>query len=375
MATQFKTEVPAGTPMDPSRLNGIGQPVKSTGPKVVQDTTFQPAAATPAASTQTPTTTPGATPGTTPTTAPAVPGTVTTPGTVPATGPATTLQSAFQRRQDESAAKIGGLYDLQLASQRAALDAAYQQNLSDQEAAKANIGRQYQASANDLAVQYERNRRNLNQQALANGLNTGAASQQQLHLNQGWLRNYGTLRGQEAQAQTEADRQITNLKNNYQNSIAQAIADNDYKRAAALLDDYNNQQKWLDRQAQILAGYGDFSAYISLYGVEAANQMKQMWIIQNPDAAYATGQIDKKTYKKITGRNPGQKKSNGGSYFGGYSSEPPQEPVAPISESGLPNLPVYEGMLGDIADAASGETAQSRQDQLREGIRAAQAGK
>lgn len=254
-----------------------------------------------------------------------VPNTVsgtTTPATNPlaqTTTPGAQLQTAFQQRQNDSATRIGGLYDKQLEGQKLALQNAYQQNLSDQEAARANITGNYQTAANDLAVQYERNRRNLNQQALANGLNTGVASQQRLALNQGWMRNYGNLKGQEASALTEADRQITNLKNNYQNSIAQAIADNDYKRAAALLDDYNNQNNWFDKQAQLLAGYGDFSAYASMYGPEAANNMKQIWIVQNPDAAYATGQIDKAQYKKITGKNPG-KKANGGNYWGGYNS-------------------------------------------------------
>lgn len=343
MATQFKTEVPAGTPMDPSRLNGIGQPVKSTEPKVVQGTTFQPAAATSAATT-TPTAT--VTPGTASGTAAAA-GAVT--GTAAATAPPVgSLQDAYQRRLDESASRIGGLYDKQLESQKMALQSAYQQNLSDQEAAKANIGRQYQASANDLAVQYERNRRNLNQQALASGLNTGAASQQQLYLNQGWLRNYGALRGQEAQAQIEADRQITNLKNNYQNSIAQAIADNDYKKAAALLDDYNNQNNWVEKQAQILAGYGQFDPYANIYGRETADQMQQMWAIQNPQAAWALGLIDATTYRKVTGKNPPSGKKKTGS-SASYTESAPKQVPPDVDWSAV-------GALEDANRASGGET-------------------
>ena len=214
------------------------------------------------------------------------------------------LQSAFQARQDASQGKINSLFDKQLESQKLALQGAYEQNLSDQLAARQQIGSTYRQASNDLAVQYERNRRNLNEQALANGLNTGTGSQQQLALNQQYTTGYGQLMGQKAGALAEADRQITNLKNNYQNQIASAIADNDYKRAAALLDDYNNQNNWMDQQAQIMASYGDFSAYANLYGADQANAMRQIWAMQNPDIAWATGNITKEEYMQVTGKMP-----------------------------------------------------------------------
>ena len=83
-----------------------------------------------------------------------------------------------------------------------------------------------------------------------------------------------------------------------------AIADNDYKRAAALLDDYNNQNKWADEQAQILATYGNMDPYKELYGDTAAETMQKVWNAQNPDVAYRTGQITAEQYKQITGGYP-----------------------------------------------------------------------
>lgn len=368
------------------------------------------------------------------------------------------LQKEYNQRVNTGAQQINQMYGNQLASQQQQLKTAYDQNLSDQTAAKNQIGKTFQSSANDLAVQYERNKRNLNAQAMANGLNTGAGSQQQLALNQQYLTNMGKLRGQEAQAVTEADRQIANLKMNYQNQVSQAIADNDFRRAAALMDNYNNQQNWLDArteraedlalraqeraegraweledeqrawqrtqqtraedqairaaelqkqydvraqeraedlaqrnrersedwehtlttrkedleqrnreraedqairekelqqqydvraqerkedleqrnrertedrqwsvedrdinlkldQAKTAASYGDFSGYAALYGKDIASTMRQTWIMQNPDMAWATGQISRKDFNMLTGREPNYywlRENNGG---------------------------------------------------------------
>lgn len=304
------------------------------------------------------------------------------------------LQAQYNQRKAESDNQINTLYNNQIAAQKQQLKTAYDQNLSDQQAARNQIGTNYQTAANDLAIQYERNRRNLNEQALANGLNTGTGSQQQLALNQQYNTNFGKLRGQEAAAVTEADRQIANLKMNYQNQISQAIADNDFQRATALMNNYNTQQNWLDAkneraeeigirqreraedqaiaaqnlakqyevraqeraqdqaiaarnlqqqydvraqeraedrkwqvedqgynrdldQAKIAASFGDFSIFAKLYGKEVANAMKQTWAAQNPDIAWATGNISKDDYYKLTGQDPHERPSGGG---GGGSS-------------------------------------------------------
>lgn len=299
------------------------------------------------------------------------------------------LQNQFNQRLSTANQQTNNIYDANLNAQKLQLQGAYQQNLSDQEAAKGKIGGAYQTAANDLAIQYERNRRNLNEQALANGINTGVGSQQQLALNQQYQTNFGRLRGQEAGEMAEAERQIANLKNNYQNQIAQAVADNDYQRARALMDNYNNQQSWLDsqrnryeditirqneraqdqairqneraedwaksqqtryedqqirageraedfaqrnreraedrqwqnednqytrrlEQAKISASYGDFSAFAAMYGQATADMMKQTWALQNPDMAWATGNMDRDTYYKLTGQEPHQVPAAGG---------------------------------------------------------------
>ena len=166
-------------------------------------------------------------------------------------------QTDYNQRLATSQGQISDLYAKALASQQQQLQTGLDKSIAAQEEARAKIAPQYQTAANDLSVQYERNKRNLNMQALAQGLNTGTGSQQQLALNQGYAKGYANLRAQEAAEGAAIDRQIANLKVDYQNAVAQAMSDNDYKKAAALMDDYNNQLSWLDSQKQQNQSYYD----------------------------------------------------------------------------------------------------------------------
>lgn len=212
----------------------------------------------------------------------------------------TGLQDTFEKRQKESADKIGNLYNQQYNSQAAQLKTAYDKNLSDAQAAQQKIAPQYQTQANSLATQYERNRRNANLQAMNNGMGTGTALQQQEALNTMFQKNYAGLRGQEMEAQTTAGQNIANLGFDYQQNLAKARSEAENKKAASLIEDQNKQNDWYDQQAKLLAGYGDFSGYNKLYGEDAANQMRDVWIIQNPAAAYGAGLISKARYDQIT---------------------------------------------------------------------------
>jgi hypothetical protein len=102
--------------------------------------------------------------------------------------------------------------------------------------------------------------------------------------------------------ETDAGQKMTNLGVDYQNALASARADAENKKAAALIADQNNQNNWYDNQAKLMAGYGDFSAYERLYGKDAAQQMRDVWIVQNPEAALGAGLIDQARYKQITGK-------------------------------------------------------------------------
>lgn len=278
---------------------------------------------------------------------------------------------------DNNTASLKTAYDKNLAQ----IADTYQQNMSDAEAYRAGISPRYQESMNALGAEYERQRRNNNMQAAVNGINTGAGSQLALGQSMAYQRNQGNLSRSEVEALNEAERGISDLdrayrnqqdiinteynnnvdrlnreyanqqatygttyqnnlldlKTNYQNKIAEAAANNDYQRAAALLDEYGAQYDRTMQQAQQLAEYGDFSVFANIYGIDAAQQMEKNWSMQNPELAYNLGRLTAEDYFKMTGKQPAgvtgtgygtlsygggggwSSGSRGGGGYGGYS--------------------------------------------------------
>lgn len=243
------------------------------------------------------------------------------------------LNEKYQSFVANNTDNINQMYDASKTSNLAGLESAYNTNLSNMEAQKADIDKQFNTAANDLGIQYERNRANNNLQAQMNGLNVGTGSQMQLAQASAYQRDFGNLRGQQAAQQTEQDRQINNVKSEYQLAVQKAIADNDLARAAALVDEANNQigqlqqayqlqQADLGNQAALLAAAGDYSGYGNMYGLsdDQVKTLKTQWALQNPDAAFYSGVIDANEYNRLTGSWPrgyGPAVGGGGS---GYNS-------------------------------------------------------
>ena len=215
-----------------------------------------------------------------------------------------TFEDTYQKYNDNRTNAINDMYEAHKQNQLAQLEDAYKQNVQSQEQAISKIDPAYQQKANDLAAQYERNRRNFNQQASGNGLNTGTASQAALAQNSAYQRDRGNLRTAQADAMNEAQQRLTSLEQQYKSSVAQAIASNDYDRAKALMNEYSNQENRDRSTAQTLASYGDFSGYERLYGSDVANNMAVLWNAQNPKLAYNTGRMTAEEYKAITGKYP-----------------------------------------------------------------------
>jgi hypothetical protein len=143
----------------------------------------------------------------------------------------------------------------------------------------------------------------MNSYADVRGLNRQPGSQQALSLGLGTSVAAGRLAQQRQLALEESQRQKALLSTDYNNRVQQAISNHDYKQAAALLDDFNNQNSWLDKNAAAMAAFGNFTGYEQLYGPGQAQSMQQFWIGSNPELAYNTGVIDAARYKQITGRN------------------------------------------------------------------------
>ena len=194
---------------------------------------------------------------------------------------------------------INQMYDAQRAAREAELKNAYEQSMSAYQEAQGKIAPEYQRQANDLGVQYERQRHNFWNQAAASGINTGVSAQESLARGGEYQRDFGNLRTSEAEQQAAVERQMANRKAQYQNDVAAALAENDYQRAGALLDEYNNGYSRDLENAKLLASYGDFTFFENLYGKDQANNMFLLWASQNPDLAHNTGRITDDQFNNI----------------------------------------------------------------------------
>lgn len=194
---------------------------------------------------------------------------------------------------------INQMYDAQRAAREAELKNAYDQSMSAYQEAQGKIAPEYQQKANDLGVQYERQRHNFWNQAAASGINTGVSAQESLARGGEYQRDFGNLRTSEAEQQAAVERQMADRKAQYQNDVAAALAENDYQRAGALLDEYNNGYSRDLENAKLLASYGDFTFFENLYGKDQANNMFLLWASQNPDLAHNTGRITDDQFRNI----------------------------------------------------------------------------
>ena len=244
--------------------------------------------------------------------------TTTTTTTTETPAAATPSGTALYNQQREQGIK--DMYANNLANQKAQLQTAYNQNMSNAQAAYDKISPQYQQRQNELGAEYERQRRNNNMQAAANGLNTGAGSQMQLAQSNAYQSNQANLQKAENQALDEANRSMLDIKTDYQNRISEAVANNDYQMSAALLDEYNQAYQRNLNAAKQAADYGDFSLYVDIYGKEQADQMQKSWALQNPLLAYNLGKLTAQEYFNMTGSWPRgyTAPSSGGGGGGGY---------------------------------------------------------
>lgn len=211
--------------------------------------------------------------------------------------------------------KIQNTYNAALNNTNAGLKTAYDQNLSDLQAARDKISPQYQQSSNALAAEYERQKRNNNMQGAANGLNTGAGSQLALGQSMAYQRNAGNLARSENEALNEANRGIADLGVQYQNQIAQAVAANDYKQAQAMLDEYERQyqrqmtlenqnyqrQQQAEQQAYQRALNEENRDYTRAYDIENRDYNRN-WNLENRDYDRAWNEDDRAYTRMESGR-------------------------------------------------------------------------
>lgn len=238
--------------------------------------------------------------------------------------------------------QVNTAYDLAREAQLAALEGAYNKSKLEQEQAMAKIPASYQAAANQVSAEAMRAQRTEDEYAAAVGLNSGAGAQSRLARDIATQGSIGSIRTAEADAITNAQNQLALLHADYQMQVQAAIANNEYERAVALLDEYRTaassavsvaqaqadenyraqtanislnqyaEQQALNR-AETMAAYGDFSGYADLgYSPE------QIALMQNVYAA-------------------SRQSSGGNDYYtvydllGAYGADTPAEALAVIS--------------------------------------------
>lgn len=227
-------------------------------------------------------------------------------------------QTALPSYQAQTGA-VNNVYDAASKAALAALQSAYDKNKLEYEALKEKLPALYQKQANQVSANAEKEKANFNEMAAYQGMNTGTGSQAKLAMANQAQGDLGDIRLAEANAIADAENDLTALYVEYQNSIAEAVANNEYERAAALLKEYqkaaesvvstaqnqaylnldtasHNQgikesayQKNLEL-AEALASFGDFSGYRNLgFSDDMIAKMTAVWKAANPGIAWALG--------------------------------------------------------------------------------------
>lgn len=202
---------------------------------------------------------------------------------------------------------IKDIYEAQRQQAQADLEAAYNKNIGELDAAAAKIPETYDEARRQQTTQYEINRRSFNEQAAASGINAGAKAQIALSMNTANQGALGAINKAEANAVADIDRQRTLLKTQYQTEIAAAInrgkleeaqalyneyirleeaqrqaqqlnADEAYRVYAMQQDEANKQYQLQIYKAELLAKSGDFSGYKALGFTDAEiASMRAAW--------------------------------------------------------------------------------------------------
>lgn len=291
------------------------------------------------------------------------------------------------------------MYAAYLEQQRAALEQAYQNNLSNLQAEQDKLAGNYQSAKNQTAAQSALSQQRYNETAAAYGLNTGTAGQAALSFSNQLQADISELQAAESAANAEIERQRTNLGKEYENAMVQAQAENNYELFNALyqeavrvdqalqnqsqfnsqlamqqyqnmLDKYYRDKEWGFTQeqweyqkqqdqynrelesAQLLASMGDYSAYGKLLGWDQSkiNQMNNAWAASNT-RRYSSGG------------------SSGGSSSAGSANGSITDPVQAAYDSGVRSYAsalAYFKSLG-YGDSMSMEFANAFLDEYESG--------
>lgn len=163
---------------------------------------------------------------------------------------------------------LNAMYAAQRERELTALENEYNAAIGELEREKAAIAPMYQGARNQAAGVNARETQAMNEMFNAAGLSSGGRAQ-------GAIAQSNTLQGElsalelaEAQALAEIESQRTQLANQYQGRVREAIMNNEMDKAAALYEEairYDNAMVDAAKEkAKMLASIGDYSGYAAL---------------------------------------------------------------------------------------------------------------
>ena len=152
---------------------------------------------------------------------------------------------------------INELYDAAREQAVAALEGAYEREVSAYDYASARLPEQYRTARNQTDAQAALARQSVNEQFAASGLNTGAAGQARLSLavaNQGAM---AELNREQASALGELELRRAEAESEYRSAVAEAIAASELERAQALYDEaVRVEASYRTYSEELLAAWG-----------------------------------------------------------------------------------------------------------------------
>lgn len=187
---------------------------------------------------------------------------------------------------------VNNVYDKLNESTLQQLLAAYNNSRAQSEYDMSKIPAMYQQQKNLVSADNEREKMAFREQAAASGMNAGNRSQAALAYSNQLQNNLGSLNTAEANALSDAQFALTQLYNSYQQQIASAVAQNNYQRAAALLQEYMTaKQSAVEtalNQANLDVQIADFNRQTRLNTLQQQNFMRQLELDQrNADRNYS----------------------------------------------------------------------------------------
>lgn len=145
---------------------------------------------------------------------------------------------------------IDEIYEGQIDINRKALEAAYDQNVLQLDAAKERLPDIYYDARNQTAGQAEVRRSNFNEYAAASGLSSGAGAQATLAFGNQLQGNLSSLDKGQANAMADLELQLTQLTTQYQNDLALAFAQGNLDKVNALYSNYVTNEARIIEQSR-----------------------------------------------------------------------------------------------------------------------------